>query len=48
MLRINDLRTKPRVEGAQILQTGTTSLRPVQVDFPAGEGYVEKTVRFTW
>jgi glycogen debranching enzyme len=48
MLRVNDLRAKPRAEGAQIQQTGSSSLRPVQVDFGAGEGYVEKTIKFTW
>jgi hypothetical protein len=48
MLRVNNMRVKPRVEGAQIQQTGSASLRPVQVDFAAGEGYVEKTVKFTW
>jgi hypothetical protein len=48
MLRVNDMHAKPRVEGAQIQQAGTTSLRPVLVDFAAGEGYVEKTIKFTW
>ena len=48
MLRINDPRAKPRVEGAQIQQTGNPSLRLVQVDFGPGEGYVEKTLKFTW
>jgi glycogen debranching enzyme len=48
MLRVNDTRAKPRAEGAQIQQTGSSSLRPVQVDFAAGEGYVEQTVKFTW
>jgi glycogen debranching enzyme len=48
MLRVNDTRAKPRVEGGQTQQTGGSSLRPVQVDFAAGEGYVEKTVKVTW
>ena len=48
MLRVNNTRAKPRAEGAQIQQTGSPSLRPVQVDFAAGEGYIEKTVKFTW
>jgi hypothetical protein len=48
MLRVNDPRAKPRAEGAQIQQTGNPSLRPVQIDFGAGDGYVEKTVKFTW
>jgi hypothetical protein len=48
MMRVNDTRAKPQVEGAQILQTSGASLRPVQIDFASGEGYVEKTVRVTW
>ena len=48
MLRVNDIHAKPHAEGAQILQTGGSSLRPVQIDFASGEGYVEKTVKFTW
>jgi glycogen debranching enzyme len=48
MLRVNDMRAKPRAEGAQILQMGSSSLRSVQVDFGPGESYVEKTVKFTW
>jgi glycogen debranching enzyme len=48
MLRVNDARAKPRAEGAQIQPAGASSLRPVHVDFGAGEGYVEKTIKFTW
>jgi hypothetical protein len=48
LLRVNETRAKPRAEGAQIQQTGNPSLRPVRVDFGPGEGYVEKTVKFTW
>jgi glycogen debranching enzyme len=48
LLRINDTHAKPHAEGAQIQQTGSSSLRPVQIDFAAGQGYVEKTVKFTW
>ena len=48
MMRVNDTRAKPQLEGAQILQTSGASLRPVQIDFASGEGYVEKTVRVTW
>ncbi len=48
LLRINDTHAKPHAEGAQIQQTGNSSLRPVQIDFAPGQGYVEKTVKFTW
>jgi hypothetical protein len=48
MLRVNDTRAKPRADGAQIQQTGSSSLRRVQIDFAAGQGYVEKTIKFTW
>jgi hypothetical protein len=47
-LRINDMHAKLHVDGAQILPASGAPLRPVQVDFGAGEGYVEKTVKFTW
>ena len=29
-------------------QANNSSLRPLQVDFGAGEGYVEKTLKVTW
>jgi glycogen debranching enzyme len=48
MLRINDTRARLHVEGAQLPPESNSSLRPMQVDFGAGEGYVEKTVKFTW
>jgi glycogen debranching enzyme len=48
MLRMNDIRAKLHVEGAQMPSAGSPSLRPLQVDFGPGEGYVEKTVKFTW
>jgi glycogen debranching enzyme len=47
LLRVNDPHAKLQSEGAQA-PTGNSSLRPVPVDFGAGEGYVEKTVKFTW
>jgi hypothetical protein len=47
-IRINDVHAKLHVEGAQMLQGGNSSLRPLQVDFGAGEGYVEKTLKVTW
>jgi glycogen debranching enzyme len=48
MLRVNDMRAKVRIDGAQMPPDNSSSLRPVQVDFAPGNGYVEKTVRFTW
>jgi hypothetical protein len=48
MLRVNDTRARLHVEGAQMPPQNNSSLRPMQVDFGAGEGYVEKTVKFTW
>ena len=48
MLRINDPHTSLRVEGAEMPQGNNSSLRPLQVDFGAGEGYVEKTLKVTW
>jgi glycogen debranching enzyme len=47
MVRVNDTRARLHVEGAQ-MPPENSSLRSVQVDFGAGEGYVEKTVKFTW
>ncbi len=47
MLRVNDTRAKLHIEGAQ-MPSENSSLRSLQVDFGAGEGYVEKTVKFTW
>jgi hypothetical protein len=43
-LRMNDPRAKVHVEGAEMAQQN----RVVQIDFGAGEGYVEKMVKFTW
>jgi hypothetical protein len=48
VLRINDPRIKLGVDGAQAPRESAPSLQPLQVDFGAGEGYVEKTVKFTW
>jgi hypothetical protein len=48
LLRINDPHAKLHVEGAEMPQANNSSLRPLQVDFGAGEGYVEKTLKFTW
>ncbi len=46
-LRINDPRANVHAEGAEPLQQNGP-LRSIQVDFGSGEGYVEKTVKFTW
>ena len=48
LLRINDPHAKLHVEGAEMPQANNSSLRPLQVDFGAGEGYVEKTFKVTW
>jgi hypothetical protein len=48
MLRVNDTHAKLHFEGARPPQEDGSSVRPVQVDFGAGQGYVEKTVKFTW
>jgi hypothetical protein len=48
MLRVNDPRAKIHVDGAQVPEGNNSSLRPLQIDFGAGEGYVEKTLKFTW
>jgi hypothetical protein len=48
MLRINDAHIKLRIDGAEAPPRTNSSVYPVQVDFAAGEGYVEKTVKFTW
>jgi hypothetical protein len=47
-LRINDMRAKLNVEGAQMRLPGGKSLYTLQLNFGPGEGYVEKTVKFTW
>jgi hypothetical protein len=49
MLRVNDAHIKLRIDGAEAppQQTNSSSY-PVQVDFAAGEGYVQKAVRFSW
>ncbi len=48
MLRINDARIKLRVDGAQLSPDGRPDLQTMQVDFGAGDGYVEKTVKMSW
>jgi glycogen debranching enzyme len=48
MMRVNDVRAKPHVDGAQIAAQSSPSLRSLEVQFGAGEGYVEKTLKFTW
>ena len=48
MMRVNDMHAKPNVEGAQMKLPGGKSLYTLQLNFGPGEGYVEKTVKFTW
>jgi hypothetical protein len=48
MLRVNDPHVKLHIDGAQVPQGNNSSLLPLQVDFGAGEGYVEKTLKITW
>jgi hypothetical protein len=48
ILRVNNLHAKLHIDGAQPPQENSSSLRTLRVDFGAGEGYVEKTVTFTW
>ena len=48
MLRINDPHAKLHIDGAEMPQATNSALRPLQVDFGPGEGYVEKTLKFTW
>jgi glycogen debranching enzyme len=47
-MRVNDVRARPHVDGAQIAAQSSPSLRPLEVQFGAGEGYVQKTVKVTW
>jgi len=48
MMRVNDARARPQVDGAQVAVQSSPPLRPLEVQFGAGEGYVEKTLKFTW
>jgi len=48
MLRINDPHAKLHIDGAEMPQANNSVLRPLQIDFDPGEGYVEKTLKFTW
>jgi len=48
LVRVNDPHVRLHVEGAQAPQGNSPPLRALQVDFGAGEGYVEKMVKFTW
>jgi glycogen debranching enzyme len=47
-LRVNDPRAQLHADGAQVVPASAPSLRAVQIDFGPGEGYVEKTIKFTW
>jgi glycogen debranching enzyme len=49
MMRVNDVRARPHVDGAQVAaQSSNPSLRPLEVQFGPGEGYVERKVKVTW
>jgi glycogen debranching enzyme len=48
MLRVNDPQAKLHIDGAQVPQGNNSSLRPLQLEFAAGKGYVEKTLKVTW
>jgi glycogen debranching enzyme len=48
MMRVNDPHARPRVDGAEAAAQSSSSLRPLEVQFGAGEGYVQKTVKVTW
>jgi glycogen debranching enzyme len=48
LLRVNDMHAKLRIDGVPAPQENKSSLRPLQLDFPPGEGYVEKTWKITW
>ncbi len=47
LLRINDPKAKVRVTGLE-LPPGDSAERKLSLHFPAGEGYVEKTITFHW
>jgi glycogen debranching enzyme len=46
-LRINDQKIRPTAEGAQ-LTNAAGPVRDLQVSFPSGSGYKEKTVHIRW
>ncbi|MGC2399698.1 MAG: hypothetical protein WA510_07945 [Acidobacteriaceae bacterium] len=48
MLRINDPHANVHPDGVVLAAGNSSSLRAATVDFGPGEGYVEKTVKFTW
>ncbi len=51
MLRINDPHIRLHIDGAEpseTTQSTASELRPTQIDFGPGPGYVEKTIKFTW
>jgi glycogen debranching enzyme len=43
-LRVNDSRTRPKISGAAV----SPDLTAIHVQFPSGDGYVEKTVSISW
>jgi hypothetical protein len=48
ILRVNNPHANVTADGATIAAGKSESLRPLQVDFGPGSGYVQKTVKFTW
>jgi hypothetical protein len=48
MMRVNDAHAKPHVDGAQSPAQSGSLLRPLEVQFGTGDGYVEQTVKITW
>jgi hypothetical protein len=47
VLRVNDARSKLHVDGAET-PPSNAPLRPVEIEFGPGSGYVEKTLTVTW
>jgi glycogen debranching enzyme len=47
-LRVNDPKAKIHLEGAKMSQPNNSSLPTLQVDFGAGDGYIEKTIKIMW
>ncbi len=43
-LRLNDPKIRPRIDGGELLEKSSQ----IRVQFPAGSGYVEKTVTLSW
>jgi hypothetical protein len=48
LIRVNDKRIKPRIDGASVQPEGTTPMQKLRVEFGPGTGYVEKKVSISW